>query len=393
MAHAEGVVDRAWPWPRRAARRARRAGRPPGCTRALTSPKVSSVIARLQSEDREHGVRPEDAAAGKVPVPQAAAAAVERGVDAAAHRFVDHVGFARARRLPVEGKAEDQQHEAGGGGERDGQRGVGAPGGERVRASACTIGELAVRRCERAHRAVSRCPVGERNLQHAGRWRAGWSAAGRGRARRAARARRMLVLERRGDDGRALRHWSARTGAGDDHAVGVGDHHAALGSVAQAGIMRSSSGLQLVGADAIRAAPPSAARRAVGDRVDCLVIADRMTAMVEHLHDGADADRQQECDDQCRHGASQRRLGGQQPPIRGFRDRLGQSLDGRQSLTTRSPTSARAMPGLRSGSPSPSSEGCAASLRITFDWNRKMAICRGLPIQRICNIAQQKLCA
>ena len=28
------------------------------------------------------------------------------------------------------------------------------------------------------------------------------------------------------------------------------------------------------------------------------------------------------------------------------------------------------------GSPSPSSEGCAASLRISCDWNRKMAICR-----------------
>jgi hypothetical protein len=39
-------------------------------------------------------------------------------------------------------------------------------------------------------------------------------------------------------------------------------------------------------------------------------------------------------------------------------------------------TSARAMPRLQFGSPSPSSEGCAASLRITFDWNRKMAICR-----------------
>ena len=72
-------------------------------------------------------MRPEDAAAGDVPVPQAAAAAVERGVDAGAHGFVDHVGFARARRLPVEGKAEDQHHEAGGGGERHGQRGVGAP--------------------------------------------------------------------------------------------------------------------------------------------------------------------------------------------------------------------------------------------------------------------------
>ena len=74
------------------------------------------VVLRLEPEDGEHGMRPEDAAAREVPVPQAAAAAVERGVDAAAHRVVDEVGFARAHRLPVEGKAEDQQHEAGGGG-------------------------------------------------------------------------------------------------------------------------------------------------------------------------------------------------------------------------------------------------------------------------------------
>ena len=76
------------------------------------------VVLGLQPEDVEHRLRPEDAAARQVPIPQAAAAAVERGVDAGAHRLVDHVGLARARRLPVEGKAEDQHHEAGGGGER-----------------------------------------------------------------------------------------------------------------------------------------------------------------------------------------------------------------------------------------------------------------------------------
>ena len=85
------------------------------------------VVLGFEPEDVEHRMRPEDAAAREVPVPQAAAAAVERGVDAAAHRFVDQVGFARPRRLPVEGKAEDQHDEAGGGRQRDGQRGVGAP--------------------------------------------------------------------------------------------------------------------------------------------------------------------------------------------------------------------------------------------------------------------------
>ena len=94
------------------------------------------IVLRLEAEDGEHRMRPEDAAAREVPVPQAAAAAVERGVDAAAHGVVDQVGFARARRLPVEGEAEDQQHEAGGRRQRDRQRGVGAPGRERVVACA-----------------------------------------------------------------------------------------------------------------------------------------------------------------------------------------------------------------------------------------------------------------
>ena len=108
-----------------------------GCTRLADLAEGHQVVARRQAQDREHRMRPEDAAAREVPVPQAAAAAVERGVDAAAHGVVDHVGLARARRLPVEGKAQDQQHEAGGGGERHGQRGVGAPG---ARARRCAAG-------------------------------------------------------------------------------------------------------------------------------------------------------------------------------------------------------------------------------------------------------------
>ena len=122
-----------------------------GCTSPLTSPKVSSSSLRLEAEDREHRMRPEDAAAREVPVPQAAAAAVERGVDAAAHGVVDDVGLARARRLPVEGEAEDQQDEAGGGRERDGQRGVGAPGAS-ASARGCTMRDWPRLGAERAHR-------------------------------------------------------------------------------------------------------------------------------------------------------------------------------------------------------------------------------------------------
>jgi hypothetical protein len=92
------------------------------------------VVLRLQAEDIEHRVRPEHPAARQVPVPQSAAAAVERGVDAAAHRVVDQVGFARAGRLPMEGKAEDEHDEAGRRRQRHGQRGGRPPVGERVAA-------------------------------------------------------------------------------------------------------------------------------------------------------------------------------------------------------------------------------------------------------------------
>ena len=118
--------------------------------------EAHQIVARLEAEDREHRMRPEDAAARDVPVPQPAAAAVERGVDARAHGLVDQVGFARARRLPMEGEAEDQHHEAGGGRERDRQRGVGAPGGERVGAR-LHDGELAgVEMCARWQRPACR---------------------------------------------------------------------------------------------------------------------------------------------------------------------------------------------------------------------------------------------
>ena len=89
--------------------------------------KGQQVVLALQPEDIEHRLRPEDAAARKVPIPQAAAATVERGIDAAADGLIDHVRFARACGLPVKRKAEDQHDEAGGGRKRDGQRGERAP--------------------------------------------------------------------------------------------------------------------------------------------------------------------------------------------------------------------------------------------------------------------------
>ncbi len=59
----------------------------------------------------------------------------------------------------------------------------------------------------------------------------------------------------------------------------------------------------------------------VGTAFDLLEdLADRLATMVQHLHDRADADRQEECDDQCRDGTPQSWLGGEQPPISRLRD-------------------------------------------------------------------------
>ena len=101
---------------------------------------------------------------------------------------------------------------------------------------------------------------------------------------------------------------------------------------AQAGSARS----QRVGV-ARRSRRPALARRVdralselVGERFDvvCVASAMRLAALVEHLHDRADADGEQEGDDENRDGAAQQRLGGQQPPIGRLGDRLRQPLDG-----------------------------------------------------------------
>src|SRR5262249_59241323 len=77
-------------------------------------------------------MRPEEAPAGEIPVPQSAPPPVERRIDARAHRLIDRVGFPRAGRLPMEGEAEDQHDESGGGRERDRQCRVRRPRRQRL---------------------------------------------------------------------------------------------------------------------------------------------------------------------------------------------------------------------------------------------------------------------
>ena len=66
----------------------------------------------------------------------------------------------------------------------------------------------------------------------------------------------------------------------------------------------------------------------IGQRLDGADgIENDLAAMFEHLHRGADADRQHEGDDQNRNGAPQQRLGGQKPPVGRLGDRLRQPFD------------------------------------------------------------------
>ena len=267
------------------------------------------VVARRDAQDREHRMRPEDAAAGEVPVPQPAAAAVERGVDAASHGVVDRVGLARARGLPVKRKAQDQQHEAGGRGQRDGQRGVGAPRRERI-AAQLERGQLAGAG-EVAHRREGAPAVGHLDFQHAG---AGAEDGERLRVAQhvgQARADRPAGGHRRGDD-----------------ALGIAEHEAAAGR----GGPRRQRAFQQVAPRRVAVLGAGQAVEPLGDEVGDVVeivhrLGDRLAVVVEHLHHGADADGEQKGDDQGRDSAAQRRLGDQQPAVGRVGDRLRQAFD------------------------------------------------------------------
>ena len=84
------------------------------------------------------------------------------------------------------------------------------------------------------------------------------------------------------------------------------------------------------------------------------MVVEGLAALVEHLHDGADANGGEKRDDQHRNRAPQQGLGRQQPPIRRFGDRLREALDGIWDVQTHSPAKpARAIDGLRSDFPLP----------------------------------------
>ena len=91
------------------------------------------LVLALVAEKLVHGIRPVDPPAADIPVPQAAASAVERGIDPVAHLLADLVGGARAVRLHHIGDADAEQHDDGGAEQRDMADGARPPAGQNTR--------------------------------------------------------------------------------------------------------------------------------------------------------------------------------------------------------------------------------------------------------------------
>ena len=272
------------------------------------------VVAGFEPEQGEHRLRPEDPAARQVPVPQSAAAAIERGIDPAAHRVVDEVALAGAGRLPVECEAEDQHDEAGGGGKRHRQRGVRAPervdlflddddlAGQRLDQPRNRHGAVAVRK----HHVVDDALL-----------------AGRGQQLRRADHVEHAVVAAEARFGReAGKH--AVVGAGDDDVASGGDCPG-RDQVGQQGLQPLDIGGAIL---PHRSEAVEALGQHFGEGGDvALHRGALLPALVDHLDEGTEADGDQEGDDERGHGAAKRRLCSQQPMIGRFRDRLRQSLD------------------------------------------------------------------
>ena len=187
-----------------------------------------------------------------------------------------------------------------------------------------------------------------------------------------------MMSERRAPD-----QSRGRRGGGDHHAVGIADQNLTArrrGARRQRLIefvLRLAPGVR-ASFDSSRRGRSSRSRQNFGDGLDVVGgVRQRRAAMVEHLHECADRDGDQKGDDQGRNRAPQSRLGGQKTPIGRLRDRLRQALDGiRSRRRTRCLSARHHSPHLDFYFQSLDPEGCAASPRITVDWNRSPAICR-----------------
>ena len=275
----------------------------------------------FESEHREHRCRPEDPAAREVPVPQSAAAAVERGVDPAAHGVVDEIALAGAGRLPVEGEAEDQHDKARGGRKRHRQCGIRAP--QRL-VLFLDDDDLARQRFDQPRDRHGAIAARKRHVADDA-----LLGGGGEQLRRADDVEDAIVVVKA----------ALNRDAGQNPVIGAGDDDMAAGSRAPGRNQVGQQALQPldIGGAVLpdRAEAVEAFGQQVGERGEvALHGAALLPALVDHLHEGAKADGDEEGDDESRHGAAKRRLCDEQPVVGRFCDRLCQSLD-RVGLDTR----------------------------------------------------------
>ncbi len=203
------------------------------------------LVCRGHAEHGVHRLRPIDAAGGEVPVPQAAAAAAERRVDAVADAGA--IGFSGhgPARLGEIREGDDAHH-----GRRQQQQEAGAPGG------GAPFGQRAVHGLQEGDLAEGRLEIANGNQ--------GLDAVGQDEAHRAGlvgeNRQRQPRAEARGQ--RAARQGGGRqTGddlpvlIGDDEAAAVGENPA-LRRVEQHGGGRAGSGVAHGGVQIFHRQPP-----------------------------------------------------------------------------------------------------------------------------------------
>ena len=212
----------------------------------------------------------------------------------------------------MEGEAEDEHDEAGGGRESYGEGGERAPGRQRGFAR-LHDGDLPQRGRQHAHGRQCAAAVGQSDFHDAG---AG-AESGQG-------LRRTEQVDQAAADG-GVGGWRG----GRHHALRIGEHKSPAGA-RRPGRQRVGEHLlrprQRVGGWYMRLLQTLGGD--IGDRVerDDHVV-DGMPAVVKDLHGGADANGGEKRDDEYRNGAAQQGLGGQQAAIRRLGDRLREALN------------------------------------------------------------------
>ena len=109
------------------------------------------LVLTLVTEKFVHGIRPIEPATSDIPVPQAAAAAIESGIDPIADLLTDLIGRSRAIGLHYIRDADAEQHHDGGAEQGDMSDGARPPAGEHTRQRLYEC-DLSGRCGQRAHR-------------------------------------------------------------------------------------------------------------------------------------------------------------------------------------------------------------------------------------------------